>query len=120
MLKRVRQVQRETEVLTETLAMFIRYFLMVTPPLPEREREAAETLGRERYEIFVRQIARRIGSDKGLITDIMRTIVATHPELAAHAVAEAAARERSASGELPLGVGRAGQPSEAGRSACHA
>jgi hypothetical protein len=34
-LKRVRQVQREGLVLTETLALFIRYFLMVTPPLPE-------------------------------------------------------------------------------------
>ena len=111
-LKRVRQVQREALVLTETLALFIRYFLMVTPPLPESEREAAEALGRERYEIFVRQIARRIGSDTGLITDVMRTIVETHPELAARAVAEAAARERSASGELPLGVVRPGSPAK--------
>jgi hypothetical protein len=66
-LKHVRQVRRETEVLTETLGMFIRYFLMITPPLPQSEREAAERVGRQRYEVFVRQIARRVGSDKGLI-----------------------------------------------------
>lgn len=120
LLKRVRQVQRETLVLTETLAMFIRYFLMITPPLPESEREAAETVGRERYEIFVKQIARRIGSDTGLINDVVRTIVETHPELAARAVAEAAARERSASGELPLGVGQLGQRCEIGGGVSHA
>jgi hypothetical protein len=86
-LKHIRQVRRETLVLTETLALFIHYFLMITPPLPESEREAAEAVGRQRYEIFVRQIAGRIGSDKGLITDVMRTIVETHPELVARAAA---------------------------------
>ena len=120
LVKRVRQVQQETLIVSETLAQFIRYFLMVSPPLPEGEREAAETLGRERYEIFVTQIARRIRSDEGLITDVMRTIIEAHPELMARAAAEAAARDRSASGELPLGVGQAGQPCEVGRSASHA
>ena len=104
LLERVRWLQRETTVLTETLAMFIRYFLMLTPPLPEREREAAQTIGRQRYDVFVREIASRIVSDKGLISNVMRVIVETHPELAARAVAEAAARERSASGELPFAV----------------
>jgi hypothetical protein len=119
-LKHVRQVRRETEVLTETLAMFIRYFLMITPPLPQSEREGAERVGRQRYEVFVRQIARRIGSDKGLIIDVMRTIVETHPELAARAVAEAAARETSASEALPFGVGQARQHCEVGGGVPHA
>jgi hypothetical protein len=120
LLERVRSLQRETTVLTETLAMFIRYFLMLTPPLREHEREAAQTIGRQRYDVFVREIARRIVSDNGLITDVMRVIVETQPELAARAVAEAAARERSASGELPLGVAQARRPGEVGRSASHA
>jgi hypothetical protein len=119
-LKHVRQVRRETEVLTETLAMFIRYFLMITPPLPQSEREAADTVGRQRYEVFIRQIARRIGSDKGLITDVMRTLVETHPELAARAVAEAATRDRSASEELPFGVGQTRQHCEVGGGVPHA
>ncbi len=120
LLERVRWLQRETTVLTETLAMFIRYFLMLTPPLPEGEREAAQTIGRQRYDVFVREIARRIVSDNGLISDVMRIIVETRPELAARAVAEAAARERSASGELPFGVAEAGRPGQVGRSAPHA
>jgi hypothetical protein len=89
LVKRVRRLQRETEVVTETLALFVRYFLTITPPVPESERHAAEALGRERYEIFIQQIAKRIGSDKGLVTDVMRTIVITHPDLANEAIAEA-------------------------------
>jgi hypothetical protein len=120
LLKRVRWLQRETLVLTETLATFIRYFLMITPPLPESEREAAEALGRQRYEVFLRQIAGRIGSDKCLINDVMRTIVETHPDLAARAVAQAAAREKSGSGELPLGVGQARQKCQVSEGVPHA
>lgn len=118
--KRVRYLQRDSWVAGEMLAQFIRYFLMITPPLSESEREAAEALGRERYEIFVRQIARRIGSDKGLIADVMRIVVENHPDLVARAVAEAVARDRSASGELPLGIVQLQQPGEVGRSVSHA
>lgn len=118
--KRVRRLHRETVVTSETLALFVRYFLMVTPPLLESERRAAEALGRERYKVFVRQIATRITSDKGLITDVMRTIVATHPELAARAMAEAAARDSSDSGRLPLGDSQARQPCKVGEGVSHA
>ena len=105
---------------SETLALFVRYYLMVAPPLPEGERRAAEAVGRKRYEVFVREIAKRVASDTGLVTDVMRTIVATHPDLAARAMAEAATRERSASGQLPLGDGEVGQRGKVGEGASHA
>jgi hypothetical protein len=114
LLKRVRWLQRETMVLAETLAQFIRYFLMVTPPLPERERQAAEALGRKRYEIFVRQIARRVGSDTSLVADVMRTIVETHPELVARA---AAGHPKRASEVPPFGIS---SPSDVDGSVSHA
>ena len=109
LVRRVGRLHREAIVTSETLALFVRYYLMVAPPLPEGERRAAEAVGRKRYEVFVREIAKRVASDTGLVTDVMRTIVATHPDLAARAIAEAAARERSASGQLPLGDGEVGQ-----------
>jgi hypothetical protein len=118
--KRVRRLQREALVISETLALFVRYVLMVMPPVPESERRAAEAVGRQRYEIFVREIAKRIASDTGLVTDVMRTIVATHPDLAARATAEAAARDSSASPRLPLGDDLSGQPCKAGKGASHA
>jgi hypothetical protein len=50
----------------------------------------------------------------------MRTIVATRPDLAARAIAEAAARDGSASAQLPLGDHLAGQPCKASEGASHA
>jgi hypothetical protein len=120
LVKRVRRLQREALVISETLALFVRYVLMVTPPVPENERRATEALGRERYEIFVREVGKRIASDTGLITDVMRTIVATHPDLAARVIAEAAARDGSASGQLPCGDRQAGQPHKVGEGVAHA
>jgi hypothetical protein len=116
--KRVRRLHRETEVITETLALFVRYFLIVTPPLQESERPAGEALGRERYQVFIRQIAQRLVSDKGLISDVMQTIVATRPDLAARAMAEAEAE--NASGLLPFGDAHASQPCEPCEGASHA
>jgi hypothetical protein len=107
-------------VTSETLALFVRYYLTVAPPLPEGERRAAEAVGRKRYEVFVREVAKRVAPDTGLVTDVMRTIVATHPDLAARAIAEAAARERSASEQLPLGDGEVGQRCKVGEGASHA
>jgi hypothetical protein len=85
--KRLRQVHRDVEIVAESFALFARYFLMINPPLPQSEQNAAEMLGRQRYEVFVRQIARRVASDRNLISDVMRTIVATHPDLATPAMA---------------------------------
>ena len=77
--KKHRQLHREVEVVTESFALFVRYFLTITPPLPQSEQHAANILGRKRYAVFVKQIAKRIASDRNLISEVMRTIVATHP-----------------------------------------
>jgi hypothetical protein len=37
--KRLRRIHREVEVVAETLAVFVRYFLMITPPLPQSEQQ---------------------------------------------------------------------------------
>jgi hypothetical protein len=112
LVRRVGRLHREAIVTSETLALFVRYYLMVAPPLPEGERRAAEVVGRKRYEVFVREVAKRVASDTGL--------VATHPDLAARAIAEAAARERSASEQLPLGDGEVGQRCKVGEGVSHA
>jgi hypothetical protein len=75
--------------MSETLALFVRYSLLVTAPIQESERQAAEALGRKRYEVFIREVAKRVTSDKGMIADVIRTMVRTHPHLVAEAMAEA-------------------------------
>jgi hypothetical protein len=76
--KRLRRLQRDVEIVAETLALHIRQFLMITPPVPKAEQDAAMKLGRERYEVFLAQIAKRIASDNGMVEEIMEIIVENH------------------------------------------
>ena len=115
--KHVRLLQREVEVMSETFAVFARYFLMVTPPVPESELVAAKALGRERYKVFIGQIAKRLSSDKGLITDVVRMIVVTHPRLVVEAVAEA--RKQNAIADLFSANGHVVRPVEPAESLSH-
>ena len=78
-------VQRDTAVVSETLALFVRYFLTITPPLPKSEQEPARLLGRERFEMFVAQIGRRLASDQRLVSEVLESIAENNPDLFATA-----------------------------------
>lgn len=86
----LRRIHREVEVVAETLALHVRQFLMITPPLPESQRREAERLGRERYQVFVAQIAKRIASDSGLVSEIMQRVVESNRDRTAQPVANGA------------------------------
>ncbi|PQA89237.1 CopG family transcriptional regulator [Hyphococcus luteus] len=45
---------------TETLALYVLYYLCITPPLPENSRAGAEALGRQRFEHFIGQVGDRL------------------------------------------------------------
>jgi hypothetical protein len=51
---------------------------MITPPVPKIDQDAAMKLGRERYEVFIAQIAKRVASDSGMVQEIMDKIAETH------------------------------------------
>lgn len=57
---RLDRLERDFTVNAETLALFIRYYMTMTPPLPEQERDAAQALGKERFEYFIEQVMRRL------------------------------------------------------------
>ena len=79
--KTLGNLQRDLAIVTETLGLFVRYFLIVTPPVPESEQEEAKILGRDRFHRFVAQVGRRLGSDRRLISQVLETIVTEKPEL---------------------------------------
>src|SRR5262249_9792078 len=85
--------QRNTVIISETLGLFVRYYLTIALPVPKSEQEAAKALGRERYKIFIQQVAKIITSDRGLLPDVIRAFVLTHPDLVAAALAEAQRQE---------------------------
>ena len=53
------RIERDGQVLLESLGLFVRYQLTVTAPLPEPE-EAARAVGRDRFQAFVDQVGRQI------------------------------------------------------------
>lgn len=74
---------------TETLALFVLYYLCITPPLAESARAAAEAVGRKRFEHFIGQVGARLTgkertTDAILATiDLVRTGEPEHQERAA-------------------------------------
>jgi hypothetical protein len=53
------RIERDGSVLLESLALFIRYQLNVTAPLPEAD-AAARAVGRDRFQAFIEQVARQL------------------------------------------------------------
>lgn len=56
-------VRRDLEVVLESLALFVRYQLLVTAPLPEAD-SAGLAIGRDRFEKFVGQVGRQLASGR--------------------------------------------------------
>ena len=48
--RQVQRLERNTGLSTEALALFVRFWLSVTPPLPDEDQAAAQVKGRKRYE----------------------------------------------------------------------
>ncbi|MEQ1612092.1 MAG: CopG family transcriptional regulator [Hyphomicrobiaceae bacterium] len=74
-------IARDVAIATETLSLFVRYFLTITPPLPTPEQDSARALGRQRFEVFVAQVGRRLASDNRLVSEVLESITAHNPDL---------------------------------------
>lgn len=57
------RIERDDHVLLESLALFIRYQLTISAPLPEAD-AAGRALGRDRFEAFVAQVGRQLAGGK--------------------------------------------------------
>ena len=55
------RIERDSQVLLESLALFVRYQLTVTAPLPEAD-QAARAVGRDRFQAFVDQVGRQLAA----------------------------------------------------------
>ena len=83
--KVVGTIGRDVALVTETVALFVRYFLTITPPLPQSEQEPARLLGKERYEVFVTQIGKRLAENYRFASEVLQTITSNQPDLFATA-----------------------------------
>jgi hypothetical protein len=53
------RIERDQQVMLESLALFIRYQLTINAPLPEPD-QAARAVGRDRFQSFIDQVGRQI------------------------------------------------------------
>jgi hypothetical protein len=57
------RVDRDTYVILETLALFIRFELAIQTPLAEND-QAGRALGAKRFEAFVNQVGRQVATGR--------------------------------------------------------
>ena len=75
----LRRLERDLAIAVELTATFVRYFLMITPPLPEDAYEEARALGQLRFEQVIESVANRFKTDRGLIARVMAMVDQSHP-----------------------------------------
>ena len=88
------RLERDQSIQIETLALFVRYFLTVSTPVPEAHQEAARAQGKARFQQFVEQLGRHLMRGRSLVRDVVEEL---NPETARldDAAALAEAQERS-------------------------
>ena len=71
----VERLERDVTIGNEAVALFVKFWLSTTPPLPDTMREAAQASGRERYEGFVETLARRLAKGGTLAKEVSEDTV---------------------------------------------
>lgn len=73
--RQIERLERDVGISVEALALFVRFWLTVTPPLPNDAQSAAQAKERERYQGFVEALGRRLAKGKGLLQEIPNDIL---------------------------------------------
>jgi hypothetical protein len=64
------RIERDLSIAVEVLALFIKFWLTVTPPLPESAQTAAQAKGRERFEFFLDTLGRRLAKGQSVLREV--------------------------------------------------
>lgn len=72
--RRMTRVERDVGIAVESLAVFIRFWLMTTPALPEPAAKAAKAKSTERYEAFITALGRRLAQGPKLRQEISEDV----------------------------------------------
>lgn len=72
--RQVERLERHVAISNEALALFVRFWLTATPPLPDTAQPAAQAKGRERYEGFVEALGRRLAKGRTLADELTQDL----------------------------------------------
>jgi hypothetical protein len=68
------KLERDQTILIETLALYVRYSLTVSTPVPEAHQEAARAQGKARFAQFIEQLGRHLMRGHSLVKDVYEEI----------------------------------------------
>jgi predicted transcriptional regulator len=74
--RRMARLERDLGIAVETLAVFVRFWLTTSPPLPESTQAAARAQAGERYDAFVAALGRRLARGPKLRQEISEDLPA--------------------------------------------
>jgi hypothetical protein len=70
MKRQIERLERHVKISNEAIALFVRFWLTSTPPLPDTAQAGAQIKGGERYEGFVEALGRRLARGRTLADEI--------------------------------------------------
>ncbi|WP_207747667.1 CopG family transcriptional regulator [Pelagibacterium limicola] len=74
-------LDEDLAILGETLSLFIRFWLTITPPIPEAGKDAARAKGVERFEGFMQMLGKRLATGDRFLKELSRDVETTNHNL---------------------------------------
>jgi hypothetical protein len=111
------RIERDLSIVIETIGLHVRYHLSVTPRVADSEQEAARALGRDRFELFVAQVGRRLASGGRLVAEVLDRASSTRSDAVPRGIETGVEQTSEVGDRAPLHDAAGEQPerSPAGR-----
>ena len=77
--RQMQRLERDVGLTAESSALSIRFWLTITPPLPNDAQAAAQAKGRDRFEGFVEALGRRLQKGQSFLREIPEDIGRQEP-----------------------------------------
>jgi hypothetical protein len=74
MVRQIERLDRHVTISNEAIAIFVRFWVTNTSPLPEAAQPAAQAKARERYEGFLDALVRRLARGRTLADEVSAEI----------------------------------------------
>jgi predicted transcriptional regulator len=72
--RQIDSVDEDLAILGETVSLFIRFWLTVTPPLSEAAQASSRARGTERFDGFMRSLGRRLATGDRFLKELSRDV----------------------------------------------
>ncbi|WP_316224443.1 MULTISPECIES: CopG family transcriptional regulator [unclassified Bradyrhizobium] len=72
--RQIEGLDEDLAIVGETLSLFIRFWLTITPPLPDSAQASARAKGAERFESFLQTLGRRLATGDRFLKELSRDV----------------------------------------------